>query len=234
MSFVIHRLIGREFSDPLVQSDAKSFPFHVANRGGKPAIEIGGNVLFWVVILISLTTATQILGLSIASAWLTGLTLYLPRILSAIVITFATLVGAVLLRDIVRSAAGSAGMAYASTLGRLAQVAAVSFGVLVAIDQLGLNILFLTNVLITVIGVILLGAALAFGMGARGTVDNILACHYLQKTYAVGHNVRIGDLQGEIVQITALAVVLKSDEDRISVPAKLFNESHSILLARGA
>ena len=34
------RLIGREFADPHVQSDAKLFPFRVADRAGKPAIEI--------------------------------------------------------------------------------------------------------------------------------------------------------------------------------------------------
>jgi len=38
--FDAKRLIGREFADPYVQSDAKLFPFHVADRAGKPAIEI--------------------------------------------------------------------------------------------------------------------------------------------------------------------------------------------------
>jgi len=38
--FDAKRLIGREFSDPHVQSDAKLFPFRVADRAGKPAIEI--------------------------------------------------------------------------------------------------------------------------------------------------------------------------------------------------
>ena len=32
--------MGREFSDPHVQSDAKMFPFAVVEKAGKPAIEI--------------------------------------------------------------------------------------------------------------------------------------------------------------------------------------------------
>jgi L1 cell adhesion molecule like protein len=37
--FDAKRLIGRKFSDPVVQSDMKLWPFTVANNGGKPVIE---------------------------------------------------------------------------------------------------------------------------------------------------------------------------------------------------
>ncbi len=38
--FDAKRLIGREFSDPTVQSDIKHFPFKVIEKNSKPAIEI--------------------------------------------------------------------------------------------------------------------------------------------------------------------------------------------------
>ncbi len=38
--FDTKRLIGREFSDPAVQSDIKHFPFKVIEKNSKPTIEI--------------------------------------------------------------------------------------------------------------------------------------------------------------------------------------------------
>ena len=59
---------------------------------------------------------------------------------------------------------------------------------------------------------------MAFGLGARTAVSNILASYYLQKTYTPGHNVRIGEIEGEIIQITPTAVVLATPEGRTLVP----------------
>ena len=102
--------------------------------------------------------------------------------------------------------------------------------VLVAVSQAGLNVSFLTSILLLVLGSGLLGGVLTFALGARATVANILACHYLQKTYKVGHRVRAGGFEGEIVEITATAVVLEAEEGRVSVPASVFGEETTVLL----
>ena len=38
--FDVKRLIGRKFADPEVQSDMKHFPFKVADKGGKPVVQV--------------------------------------------------------------------------------------------------------------------------------------------------------------------------------------------------
>ena len=99
-----------------------------------------------------------------------------------------------------------------------------------ATEILGLSVGFLTDVLLLVLGGGLLGAAITFGLGARATVANILASTQLQRIYKVGHRVRIGDVQGEIVETTATAVLLESDEGRVSVPASIFKRNVLIRL----
>ena len=107
---------------------------------------------------------------------------------------------------------------------------ALTISILVAVDQAGLSVGFLTDVLLLVLGGGLLGAAITFGLGARATVANILASTQLQRIYKVGHRVRIGDVQGEIVETTATGVLLESDEGRVSVPASIFERNVSIRL----
>jgi len=48
--FDAKRLIGRDFHDPAVQADAKHWPFAVANKGGKPKVQVefkGEEKQFW-------------------------------------------------------------------------------------------------------------------------------------------------------------------------------------------
>ncbi|MCE2440724.1 MAG: mechanosensitive ion channel [Candidatus Latescibacteria bacterium] len=185
-----------------------------------------GRVLFWLVLLFFITLATELLGLPVVSVWLNGIVVYLPRFLAAVLILFAGLVGGQFLRDVILST----GIGYATALARLGQMAVVVASALIAVNQAGLNVDLLTSGLLLVFGIALLGSALTFALGARTTVSNILASYYLQKTYTVGHRVSVGDHQGEIVQITATAVVLDAEEGRVSVPASVFAERASILL----
>ena len=194
----------------------------------RPASEVIGGVVYWTVLIFFLTAATETLGLPVVTTWFSSIAMYLPRILSAVLIGFAGLIGGILLRDLIVTA--TAGVTYGRTLGRLVQVATLLVSLLVAVDQTGINIAFLTTVVITLLAALLFAAALAFGLGARVTVSNILASHYLQKAYTVGQRVKIGEWEGEIVQITATAVVLESGVGRALVPARMFSETASVLL----
>ena len=185
-----------------------------------------GRVLFWMVLLFFVTAATEVMGLPVVSVWLSGIVLYLPRLLAAVLILFAGLLGGHFLRDLIIST----GIAYANALGRLGQGSVLVVSALIAVDQAGLNVDFLTSVLLLVLGSGLIGSALTFALGARTTVANILASYYLQKTYRVGHRVRIGEFKGEIVDITATSVLLETKEGRVSVPAAVFGQQASILL----
>ena len=189
-----------------------------------------GRVFFWAILLFFFTAATETLELPVVSVWLNEILLYLPRFLAALLILFAGFVGGRVLRDLIISTAASAGFEHGASLGRLAQLTVLVVSALIAVDQAGLDVDFLTSVLLLVLGSGLLGGALVFALGARATVANILASYYLQKTYKVGHRVRIGDFEGEVVRITATSVVLQVAQGQVSVPASRFGEEASVLL----
>lgn len=202
------------------------------SSGTKRSISRAAQMLvFWVVFLAFATMATEALGLDIVSAWLGGVVAFLPRILGALLVI---LVGALLgsaVRTAVTAAAGSAGFGYPKLLGKLARVAVLAVSVIVALDQVGLDIDFLIVMAAVVAGALLGGAALAFGLGARASVSNILASHYLVDTFKVGHRIKIGEIEGKILEITPTSVIVDAGTGRAVIPASQFSEQVATLLS---
>ena len=191
-----------------------------------------GRIVFWIVLFIFLTIATEILNLPIVTAWLAGIVKYLPNILIAILIIFTGLIGGRIVGDLIVTAASSAGVSYSKILGKLIHYTIVFITIMIGIDQVGVDIAFLTHLVLIVIAALLFGGALAFGIGARTSVSNILAAYYLHNIYKVGNIVRIREIEGKIIQITPTTVILDTAQGQVSVPAREFSETVSTLVRK--
>lgn len=232
---VVIAYVVRSLARRLVGRVMDLFPTRAQRHGGsgdlrRQADVTVGRVLFWAVLLLFAFPASETLGVPVVSAWFSGAARYLPQLFAAALIVFGGTIGGRLLADVIVRAAPATGVIQAAALGRLVQVTTIVVSVLVAVDQAGLSVGFLTNVLLLTLGGGLLGGALTFAFGARATVANILASVQLRKLYRVGHRVRIGEFQGEIVATTATCVVLGSDEGQVAVPASIFDRQVSVRL----
>jgi small-conductance mechanosensitive channel len=61
-------------------------------------------------------------------------------------------------------------------------------------------------------------------------VANIISIFYVLKTYRVGQHVRVGDIEGEIVEFTQTGVVIAVPEGRVLVPGRRFTDEVSLLI----
>lgn len=192
-----------------------------------------GTVVFWVVFLLFLTAAVEVLGLNVLSLLLSSFATYLPSVLSAVLVLFAGLLAGALVRGLVSEVASSVGLSYAFLLGRVSQVAVVLLAVVTSASQLGIDTGPLTLMVTVTGGTLLAGAALAFALGASPVASNVIAAHYVMQAYRVGDTVQIGPTTGRIVEITQTAVMIESTEGRVLVPARKFSEEPSVLLTEG-
>jgi small-conductance mechanosensitive channel len=190
-------------------------------------------IVFWIILFFFIAAATETLGLSIISTLLSGFTQYLPNVLAAALIGFAGFFASSIVRKTITSAASSTGVPHADLLGRSTQVIILLIVLLICMDQIGIDIKFLMILITIILGTLLGGLALAFGLGAKMTVSNMISSHYLARTYQVGQTVKIGSIQGRIVEMTPSAVVLDTKEGRVLIPAAEFNEKISVLIAPG-
>lgn len=201
-------------------------------RAAVPRIVSG--FVFWGVWLLFVAGAIETLGLTQVTSVLNEVARYLPNVLAGVVVLGAGIVTGRLVRRAVGAAARSAGLGRSEGVGQLAQTAIVLVAVVISLEQVGIDAQLLVMLLTVTIGTTFASVALAFGIGARTAVSNIIGSHYVQQAYQVGQTVRIGELEGEILQTTPTAVILATAEGRVLVPARRFSEDPSTLLVPGA
>lgn len=186
--------------------------------------------IFWIVFVLFIAAAGQTLGLAVITGGLSRLAGFLPNVLAAVLILVAGLVGGNLTRTAIGAGARSARIPQADLLANGARLGVLTVSAVIAIEQVGAN----STVLVVALGLILGGgiggAALAFGLGSREAVANLIASHYLVQVYRRGQRVRIGGIEGEISAFTRGGVRIETEDGRALVPAKLFEESASVLL----
>lgn len=138
-------------------------------RGGVRSDTIGilARLVYWLVIAISLLVAFNSLDLAYATDLLGRVVLFLPRVIVAVLILafgtyFANFVG-----TSVTTYGRNVELPHSEVLGRLAKSAIVVFVMLIALDevQVGGDILRITFLIL--FGGIVLGLALAFGLGGQ-------------------------------------------------------------------
>jgi small-conductance mechanosensitive channel len=190
---------------------------------------VGGGV-YWIILFFFLAAAAERLQLNVLTALANNLASYLPRLLLGMVIVLAGFLGGNLAYGAVSTAAASAGVRDGNVFGRAIQFLVFFMGFVVGAEQIGIQSTLLTVMVAIVFGAAFGGAALAFGLGSGLAASNIISAHYLMKSYRPGQTVRIGDVQGRILEITRTDVVLETTEGQVLVPARKFSEEASVLL----
>jgi small-conductance mechanosensitive channel len=144
------------------------------------------------------------------------LTLYVPKVLGAALILLAGVLLAQLLSGLVRGAAEGVGLDYANGLARMAQGLVIIISISVAIGQLEVKTELLNYVIAIVLITVGLAVALAFGLGSRELVGQILAGIYVRERYEVGQRVKLADVEGQIEEIGTVKTLLLTDDGELA------------------
>ena len=173
-------------------------------------------------------------AIAIVSTWLGTFAAYLPKILVALIIVMGGAVLGSLARGALSRALPDGEVVDSERVARAGQLVIVGTSVLVAVQQLDIEVGFLTTLLTIAFGALLTAGALAFGFGGRAAVSNILAGHYARELYEVGQVIRVAELKGRIVRMTPTAVVLETGDGETAIPTRLFLETPSTRITQEA
>jgi hypothetical protein len=140
----------------------------------KDVSDLLGIAVYWIIMLVVIFISINFAGLDIPPTVIDGLLGFIPKfILGLLVFIFSIFVGT-FFNGIVRTAAGNIGLSKAATLGKITQSAIVIFGVVIALQQIGIAAEFIGNVFIILLAAFAFGSALAFALGAKDIVKKYL------------------------------------------------------------
>lgn len=184
-----------------------------------------GEVIYWVVLLIFITTATHVLDLKIFTDWLSRVIAYLPTLLAGGLIILAGVLVSSISRDLVIAALPHASREQRALFGRIVYAVILFTAVVIGVDQIGINVNFLIILLSIVIGTFMVGLAIAVGLGSKSIVHNMISAHHLKQQYRVGDQVKVWDYSGKILELTATTIILDTADGIVTVPAKVYSEN---------
>ena len=77
------------------------------------------------------------------------------------------------------------------------------------------------------------GLALAFGLGARNHVSNIIAANQLRTIYQVGDKIKVDEIEGRIIDMTVSRIMVETENGIADIPAKLIDEKITLITEKG-
>lgn len=176
--------------------------------------------VLWLLIVFAVMLSLRVLGIAHLSRWLDRILAFLPQAIVAAIIVATGVVLGLLAHNVLRRLQHDRD----AVVPRLVQAGIVAIAVVTALQHLGLNVSFLTDLVLILLAVFLGGLALAFALGARQLVANLSARGELAR-YAPGERIRIDGNDGTIVEVHRTGLVLATDEGLVSVPAARFAET---------
>lgn len=189
-----------------------------------PAVQQTTSVTAFVVVLaLAVIVAVRLLDIDQLSDWLDGVLAYAPRLVLGLVVIGAGIVLGTLVRNLCASllAQGDPN----ALLPRLAQVGVVLIAFVTGLQQLGIDISFITQLSLIVLAAVLGGLSIAFALGSRQYVANLMAQSELAR-YSTGERLRIDGDEGEIVEIHRTGLTLATQEGLLAIPAARLSSGH--------
>ena len=185
--------------------------------------------VFWLLVAGSVLLALRVMGIGGLPELLNSVLGFMPKLFIAFSIIMAGhLLGLFSAQMLSRL---SDGWSSKSAVPRLSYLAIMAVAVVMGLQHVNVDISFVTQLVLILVGTVSAGLMLAFSLGARRHVANLLARRELSRL-AIGDRVNIGGVEGNIVDIHNTAVDLATEEGIASVPAARLAEEGFIRIPR--
>jgi hypothetical protein len=175
----VTRLLRAIHFDELMQKSGIG-DFMAKMGTGTDSAGIVASLVKWLVRIVVLLVAFDVLGLPAVSDVMRQFLLWLPNLVVAIFVLFIGGIAARALSNIVRGATAEAGFANPETLANVVRTMVWAFAIVVAINQLGIATNLINTLFTGFVGALAIAMGLAFGLGGRDLASRTLENWYDQ------------------------------------------------------
>jgi len=185
---------------------------------------IASSILFFVVFVIFLDAIATVSGWTSVTSSITTVLSFIPLLFGAFLILFIGRVIANFVRKSIKTILSKSGASSAELMSKIAYYVLIAVSLTLSISFMGGNTNIITANFSIILGSLLFSFSLAFAFASRNILKNILSSSYNKNNFNVGQSVSIGGVEGEIIKITNISVIIKSEEKIQVIPAVNFTE----------
>ena len=179
----------------------------------------------WFLLLVFIIIAADIVKLTIISTEIANLLRYVPQLISAVIIFVIGLYGAKFIEKTLIKIFKSMDFNGSKLVSSIVFYIIMIFVTVTAVNQAGIDTSIITNNFTLILGAFLLAFALAFGLGSKTIVADLLKTFYARKNYAIGDRIKMNTIEGTIESIDSIFVTLKTENGKLVIPIKEITEN---------
>ena len=174
----------------------------------------------WILYLVFLIVASDIMDWKIVSVEIGNLLRYLPRLFSAIALLMIGLYIANFLKRAVLGLFESFDLSGSKIVSNLVFYVIAIIIVITALNQAGIDTTVITNNVTIILGAFLAAIAIGFGFGSKEVVGDLLRSFYTKRNYEIGQKIHVNNVSGTIESIDNISVTLKTAKGKTVLPIK--------------
>jgi small-conductance mechanosensitive channel len=170
--------------------------------------------------LVLLIVAADIMKWNAVSSGTSNLVQYIPTLFSALALFVIGLYLANLVKNAVNRLFDSFDLNGAKIISNILFYIIAVIITVTALNQAGINTDLITNNLTIIFGAFLVTASLAFGLGSKEIISDLLKSFYARKNFEIGQKIKFKNVSGTIESIDNISMILKTEDGKIVVPIK--------------
>lgn len=184
--------------------------------------DIVAKVVYYFILLIFLTAATETLGVDAITSMVLSLVNFIPKLIAAAVMLQIGIMISDAIKGAVVATCKSFNIPSAKLIGNIAFVFFLIITFISALGQIGIETTLLESSFLLVIGGVILAFSLGYGIASKDVLSNIISSFYSRKNYREGQVIKIDDIKGVITKIDNTTVTIVNDNTTTILPLQFF------------
>ncbi|WP_400079260.1 mechanosensitive ion channel family protein [Winogradskyella sp. R77965] len=181
-------------------------------------VKVVSKVVKYLMYMILLVTASDIMGLDVITEQISDLISYLPKLFAALIVFIVGLLFANFVKNGLKSLFESMDLSGGKMISQVVFFLMLTFISVTALNQAGIDTEIITNNINMIIAAFLLAFAIAFGLGAREVVGKLLKTFYARKTFEIGQAITFQGENYTVESVENISVILKNSKGKLIVP----------------
>ncbi len=174
----------------------------------------------WILYLIFLIIASDIMKWEAISLEIGNLLRYLPKLFSAIALFMIGIYVANFVKRTIQGLFDSFNLSGSKMISGLVFLLIAILITITALNQADIETEIITSNFTIILGAFLAAIAIAFGFGSKEIIGDLLRTFYVRKNFEVGQKIKFKNYSGSIESIENISLTLKTSEGKVVLPIK--------------